>query len=259
MKISIIAPNLNEAKYLPTFLSSLDHQTFKDFELIIIDGGSKDESLSIIASFMANLRIKVIINTRRNIGYVRNIGAWTANGELMFHTSSDTYHEPQLLQKIVDYFEQHKDCVALTGRTFPLGTSIFSHLSYHGFDLLRWFFTRIKFPARKFRPSGSFFVIKKKVFDKVGGFPNVQINEDGLLGQKLDLYCILHGCNGAFCLDLFIGHHAKRFEARGGLTTILFYIYVLGNMFPLLKPFFNHIERRSAEAFATRSDLGGDL
>jgi hypothetical protein len=149
--------------------------------------------------------------------------------------------------------------VALTGRTFPLGTSIFAHLSYQIFDLLRYVFTHVGLPSKKFSPSGNFFAIKKEVFEKVGGFPEVQINEDGLLGQKLDQYFLEWKCKGAFVLSLYVGHNVKRFEAKGGLATVLFYIYVLGNMFPILKPLLNHIERRSAEAFASRSDLGGDL
>jgi cellulose synthase/poly-beta-1,6-N-acetylglucosamine synthase-like glycosyltransferase len=45
MKISIVAPNLNERRFLFTFLESLVDQTFRNFEIIIVDGGSSDGSL----------------------------------------------------------------------------------------------------------------------------------------------------------------------------------------------------------------------
>ena len=170
-----------------------------------------------------------------------------------------TSEESELLEKIAKFYMEHEDCVALTGRTFPLGTSIFAHLSYQLFDLLRYVFTKIGLPSKKFRPSGNFFTIKKDVFEQLGGFPEVKINEDGMLGQKLDRFFLENRCKGVFNLAFYVGHNVKRFEAKGGIATILFYVYVLGNMFPLLKPLFNHIERRSAEAFSTRSDLGGDL
>jgi glycosyltransferase involved in cell wall biosynthesis len=158
-RVSIIAPNLNEAKYLQQFLKSVEAQTFKDWELIVVDGGSTDGSLEILNGFG---KAKVLIDMTRNIGYIRNVGAKLASGDVLFHTSSDVYLEPNLLEKIVRYYEQHQDCVALTGRTFPCGTSIFAHLSYQAFDLLRWFFAKFGFPSKKFRPSGNFFTVKQK-------------------------------------------------------------------------------------------------
>lgn len=249
--ISVIVPNLNEAKYLPLFLKSLQNQTYQDFQLIIVDGGSIDGSIRIAEGFG---KAKIVVDKRRNIGYIRNVGASFATGDILFHTSSDTYLEPELLQKIEEFYNKHPEVLALAGRTYPLGTSIFAHVSYQLFDLLRFLFTISPFPLHKFRPSGNFTTIKRKVFKELGGFPEVQINEDGYLGQKLDAY-ITRPKQVVFHLGLWIGHNVKRFEEVGGIKTLLFYIYVLGNMFPILKPLLKHIEVKSSETFASRSDL----
>jgi len=249
--ISVIVPNLNEAKYLPLFLKSLQKQTYKKFQVIMIDGGSIDDSIRIAEGFGI---ARIIIDETRNIGYIRNLGASFATGDILFHTSSDTYLEPELLMKIARFYEEHPEVVALAGRTYPLGTSLFAHVSYQIFDLLRFIFTISPFPLHKFRPSGNFTTVKREVFQKLGGFPEVRINEDGYLGQKLDAY-ITRPKQVVFHLGLWIGHNVKRFEEVGGIKTLLFYIYVLGNMFPILKPLLKHIEVKSSETFASRSDL----
>jgi len=252
MKISVVVPNLNESESLPLFLKSLQNQTFKNFETIIIDGGSTDGSLRIAEAFGI---AKIYIDTTRNIGYIRNVAASFATGDILFHTSSDTFLEPKLLEKIAKFFEEHPDVVALGARTFPLGTSIIAHVGYQIFDFLRFLFTISPFPLHKFRPSGNFTCIKRDVFEEIGGFPEVPINEDGLFGQKIDDYIQRHGKRVVFHLGLWVGHHVKRFEKKGGIRTILFYIYVLGNLFPLLNPLLKPIELRSGQAFKTRSDL----
>lgn len=256
--ISLIVPNLNEEPYLRKFLQSLHAQYVKDFELIIIDGGSVDDSRLIVDEFEQlhpEISIVKLISTVRNIGFIRNLGAMAARGEILFHTSSDVVLDPWMLQKVLWHFKD-PTLVSLTGRTKPISSSALSHIAYQSFDLLRWFFTKLPNRLMKYRPGGNFLVIRKKVFEQLGGFPEVAINEDGLLGQRIDYYVYAtHGFWVCFDLDLCVHHHVKRFEVKGGIKTVLFYFYVLGNMFPFLKPLLDPIERNSAAQFKTRSDL----
>lgn len=251
---SLVVPNLNEEQYLPLFLESLVNQTFKDFEVIIIDGLSFDRSFKIIRSYKSKLNLCCLSNAKRNIGYIRNYGSMVADGEVLFHTSSDTYFEPNLLKKIKECYDV-EGMVAVSGRTYPLGTNMISKLSYQAFDLLRFLFTLSPFPIKKYRPSGNFCSVRKDVFFKVGMFPEVRINEDGLFGQKLDEYVFKNNKRIWFNLKLYVGHNVKRFEEVGGLKTVMFYLFVFGNMFPFLKPLLRNIELQSAEIFASRSDL----
>lgn len=256
MLISLIVPNLNEAPYLRKFLLSLVAQEFRDFELILVDGGSTDGSFFIWESFRGKFPMKVLIDSTPNIGFIRNLGSKLASGEILFHTSSDVILEPWLLGSVFAAFLDPR-LISLTGRTKPVSSQLLCHFAYQGFDLLRWFFSKLPGSLRKYRPGGNFMAIRKDAFNFVLGFPEVAINEDGLLGQKLDLFLLemAHGYRVKFDLGLFVHHHVKRFEQRGSVKTILFYLYVLGNMAPILKPLLYKLEAHSAEVFKSRSDL----
>jgi len=255
MKISVIAPCLNEERNLPTFLKSLVHQSLKDFEVVIVDGCSIDQSIEIINQFRKQLQITLIVDGTRNFGFIRNIGAKEAKTSIMLHTSVDTFLEPKLLEKIVKFYEEHPETVSLAGRTFPLGTSIFAQVGYQLFDFLRFLFTCLPIPARKYRPSGNFTSCRSQVFRDIGGYPHVKVNEDGLLGQKLDLFAARKKKAVMFHLGLYVGHHVKKFEKIGGLQAIMFYFYTLGNLFPMFKPLLKPIETKASLVFSGEMPL----
>ena len=248
MRFSIIAPNYNEAQHLRTFLSGLLDQTFHDFEVIIVDGGSSDDSFQVLRQFSPHfIKLVWMVERTRNFGYFRNLGAEHAIGEIMFHCNSDNYMEPRLLEKLNDAYRD-PEVLAVSGRVYPLGTNILAHVGYQLFDLARWFFTRLPAHMRHFRPSGNFMTIRSNDFRQVGGHPEVQANEDGLLGELLDDYARRTGKRPVYRLDLYVGHYAKKFDEMGGLQALLFYFYVVGNFIsflkPLLRPILWKAERR---------------
>jgi len=250
VKISLIVPCLNEEHILPLFLESLTRQTYREFEVIFIDGGSRVRTWEIINSYRDGLNIKLLVDSTRNIGYILNLGAKHASGQVLIHTSPDVIYPEWLLETIALKF-LNNDLIALGCRTRSWGASILPKIGYACFDFLRWLFTLLPHPLKKFRPSGNLFAIRQKVFHAVGGFPEVKINEDGLLGMKVDAYCAEHGGKVAFDLKLYIRHWARRFEKQG-FKTFMFYIYVLGNMFPFLRKLLLTYERVSGEVFASR-------
>ena len=69
-EISVIIPALNEQKYIGNPLGGLKSQTFKDFETIVVDGGSKDRTVSI-----ARKSAKVIVCREKGVSAARNRGA----------------------------------------------------------------------------------------------------------------------------------------------------------------------------------------
>jgi GT2 family glycosyltransferase len=87
--LSIIVPTLNGMKWLPTLMEALERQTFRDFEVIVVDDGSSDESVSWLESNYPAVR--VIVN-RSNLGFVAscNMGADVARGKIIVFLNNDT-------------------------------------------------------------------------------------------------------------------------------------------------------------------------
>ncbi len=236
-------PCLNEGDHISDFLSSLVLQDHSAFELIVIDGGSSDNSRALIDGFRDRLNITGLIDETRNLGYVRNRGARCARGKLLLFTNSDALLPQGFLAKVCQPFEA-LDVAALSGRTIPLEGGIICSAAYSAFDLLRWGFSKIG----RFSPSGNFLAIRAPIFWDVGGFPELRLNEDGALGIKLSHYARERRVKLKFDMALAAGHYSERFK-RGPLKTLMFYSYVFGNFSPFLKRILNHVEQRSSREF----------
>lgn len=92
MKISVIVPVFNAAKYLETCLKSIQNQKFLDWEAYLIDDGSTDESGAICDKYSCeDARIKVIHQQNAGPGLARNAGIEKARGEYVVFIDSDDY------------------------------------------------------------------------------------------------------------------------------------------------------------------------
>ncbi len=89
-KISVIVPMYNVEEFLNLCITSILEQTFKDFELILIDDCSTDKTLEVAESF-SDSRIKILRNEKKleNPGLVRNIGLDAAQGDYIFFCDAD--------------------------------------------------------------------------------------------------------------------------------------------------------------------------
>ena len=155
------------------------------------------------------------------------------------------------MREINEYYKNHKQVLSVTGRVHPVGTSFIAKLAYPAFDLLRFLFASMPSSAQKYRPSGSFISYRSNVFDVVGGFPEVTVNEDGLFGQRIDKLCLTRGRKSVvFLLSLWVGHHVKKFEQWGGVKALLFYLYVLRNHFPMLNRLLKPVEDKAGRVFS---------
>lgn len=113
--ISIIVPVYNVEKYLERCIESILNQTFKDFELILVNDGSKDKSGDICNQLkMIDSRIKVIHQCNKGLSAARNTGLENINGKyVMFIDSDDCIHNRTLEIMISVLEENNADiCVA---------------------------------------------------------------------------------------------------------------------------------------------------
>ena len=102
-KISIIVPIYNVEKFLPRCLDSLLAQTFPDFELLLIDDGSKDRSGDICDKYaLKDQRIRVFHKENGGVASARQLGVDEARGEYSIHADGDDWVEPDMLQCFYD-------------------------------------------------------------------------------------------------------------------------------------------------------------
>lgn len=111
-KISIIVPIYNSEKYLYECLKSIQNQTFKDFECILINDGSTDDSEVICTQFLNDNRFRLISKKNEGVSIARNVGIETAIGDYIQFVDSDDYLNENISQKMFDAIsEYNSDCV----------------------------------------------------------------------------------------------------------------------------------------------------
>lgn len=102
MKASIIIPNINGAGWLRDSIESVWAQTEQDFELIIIDNGSTDESLEIARSYRGRPNYTLIENkTNTGFSHAVNQGIAIGKGEYMVLFNNDAFAEPDWLAELI--------------------------------------------------------------------------------------------------------------------------------------------------------------
>ena len=112
--ISIVIPVYNIEKYLEKCLDSLINQTFKDFEIICVNDGSKDSSLEILNEYAKkDSRFKIITQENGGSGSARNNGLSHAQGKYVQFLDGDDYFESEMLEKLYNLAETHKADVAV--------------------------------------------------------------------------------------------------------------------------------------------------
>lgn len=97
-KVSVIVCSYNGAKTLDRCLESLKHVNYPDYEVILVDDGSKDNTQEIAKkhSWVVNIR-----QENKGLSYARNVGGWAAKGEIIAYTDSDCMADPDWLYYLV--------------------------------------------------------------------------------------------------------------------------------------------------------------
>lgn len=111
MLVSVVLPTFNGAKYLAGAINSVIRQTYSNWELIVVDDGSTDDTSRLAAVFsQTDDRVKIHHNTR-NLGLPisLNVGMKSSSGQLLTWTSDDNICRPHALQTMVECFSGSPD------------------------------------------------------------------------------------------------------------------------------------------------------
>jgi len=229
MRFSVIVPAYQAARTLPALLTSLSLQTFKDFELILVDDCSRDGTARIAHSCPCKV---LRMPENRGPARCRNEGARSALGEILVFTDSDCEVAPDWLERMDQHFRT-EDTDAIMGRLvlkpstflgdsisalgFPAGGSI-------GFEKI-W---RVDEKGFTDSLSSCNCAVRQSLFWKVGGFDETfpyAGGEDSLFAYHLKKA----GSRIRFCPDVIVYHGARdslrsflRWQFRRGQSSYIF-------------------------------------
>ena len=118
--MTIITPTYNRAAFLPKLYESLLRQTNKDFDWLVVDDGSQDETLGLISRYIEEKKIKIVYERQQNAGKhtALNRGIAMIASELTFIVDSDDYLPADAVDIILSYHEKYKNTPDLCGYSF---------------------------------------------------------------------------------------------------------------------------------------------
>jgi len=118
--VSIIIVNWNAKDYLKNCIDSLLAQTFSDYEIILVDNASKDNSVKFIKENFPEIKI---IENKDNLGFAEgnNIGIQHSTGKIIVFFNPDAVAEKNWLTKLVSLLQNSEKIAAVTGKMYYLG------------------------------------------------------------------------------------------------------------------------------------------
>lgn len=199
MKASIVLPNLNGAGWLDDCIQSLYAQTEQDFELIVVDNGSTDDSLDICAHYHSNSNFILIQNSgNTGFSYAVNQGIRLAKAPYVLLFNNDAFARPDMLAQML--LEMEKD-----RRIFSVQSLMLRHFKPELADnagdfmsIIGWAFqrgnclpvSRYLKPGRIFSACGGAALYRKSILDEIGLFDEAFFAylEDVDIGWRANIY-----------------------------------------------------------------------
>lgn len=189
--VSVVIPAFNEHVEIGRCLESLGRQTYQEFEVIVVDNGSTDDTALIAESF----GVRVVTEPRRGIAPARQAGFEAAQGAIIASTDADTVVPPDWVERIVEAFREDPETIAVFGpfryrsdsAPRPFVNRIIPYCS-SGLAVGQRVTWRLGVPHFP----GSNFAVRREAFFQVGGFRSPTSGrlysywEDIQLGLKLN-------------------------------------------------------------------------
>lgn len=203
----MVVPAWNEGKYLAKLLESLKAQSFRDFEVVVADSESEDDTPEIAAGY----GVTVVQGPQAGAGEGRNRGARAAKGEILVFIDSDCVASPDILKEVAAACKDP----AVIGGTF----------AFHPLDggrmdgLLYWFgnvYEKVSIVLGFYHNSGYGFFYRRKTYEELGG-----IREEVVFNETHDLAMRTRGKGEFVYLETPVYTSMRRYRKHGYMKTIV--------------------------------------
>lgn len=177
-KVSIIIPTFNEEQNISTCLESLLNQSYKDFEIIVVDDGSTDQTKEIVKTLSA----KLITQSHLGPAKARNLGAKESKGDILVFMDADMIFEKDFIGDLVKPILKKKYKGTFSKNEFVANWKN---------KWARCWNINLNLPSKRMIPEDypeegqDFRAILKKEFIKVGGFNDTGYTDTWTLSEKL--------------------------------------------------------------------------
>ncbi|GAB3330194.1 hypothetical protein GCM10027429_07090 [Marivirga atlantica] len=174
MKVSIIIPTYNRSSQITTLLKSLESQTYKDFEVIVVNDGSSDNTLETLNNFKADSLLNITIINSPNKGRAgsRNLGSKQANGDLLIFFDDDVRPSKSCVDSHVQFHKLHGENNILGGACFYDDSKFKDDFNFFRKEMeSSWYQKTNKYlKSESLRINGANFSIHRNIFEGVNGF-----------------------------------------------------------------------------------------
>lgn len=170
--VTIYITNHNYGKYIDKAIRSVLSQSLKEFELIIIDDGSNDNSLKIIGKYKKNKKITIINQKNKGLTVSNNIALRLSRGKYIIRLDADDWLDPNALQIMSDYLEKNPKIGLVFPDYFEVDqkNNILNLVRRHDFKKVKL----LDRPAH-----GACTMIRKECLNKIGGYNERFDRQDG--------------------------------------------------------------------------------
>ncbi len=171
-KVTVYITNHNYGKYIKKSIESVMNQTFKNFELIIIDDGSSDNSKNIINEYENNPNVTIIYQKQKGLNISNNVAIRLSRGEYIIRLDADDWLDKNALKILSKYLDKNKGRVLVFPDYFEVDEegNVINRIKRHNFDKV----TLLDRPAH-----GACTLIRKKYLKEVGMYDENFSCQDG--------------------------------------------------------------------------------
>lgn len=183
MKISIIIPTYNEEGVIGICLNSLLNQTLKNFEVIVVDDGSTDNTWNTLSE-IRNRKFEILKLHAKHVGAgaARNLGTKSTNGEILVFVDADMTFDKDFLKNLVAPIEAGKSKGTFSKEEI---VSNWDNVWAKCWNINEGWEEKRRHPKNYPDTQPVFRAILKSEFDRVGGFTPGGYDDDWSLGRKL--------------------------------------------------------------------------